>query len=245
MAGVSRRFVEAGYLTPKYMLSAHGRSVFSHAVSSFSTYFETEKFLFVVREVANTPDFVRAECRHLGIVDAKIVVLDATTRGQAETVALGLSGSAVPLMEPLTIFNIDTFRPKFTFPDFGHESTDGYLEVFRGEGSNWSYVRPAKHGADLVAETAEKQPISNLCCTGLYQFGTAELFHKAYAEYLAEFRASGEQTELYVAPMYNLLIRHGLLVRYAVIERDEVIFCGIPAEYEEFCARVNPYASSG
>src|SRR5205823_1343262 len=118
MAGLSRRFVDAGYAVPKYMLSTHGHSVFSHAVRSFAPYFSTESFLFVVRDVAGTLSFVDMECRNLGVQKAQVIVLDANTRGQAETVELGLARAAVPSNESITIFNIDTFRRNFTFPPF-------------------------------------------------------------------------------------------------------------------------------
>lgn len=234
MAGLSRRFSEAGYSVPKYMLEAHGRSVFSHAVGSFSNYFDHLPFLFILRDVARTADFVRAECRALGISDFEVVVLDEPTTGQAETVALGLQHAGAANSEPLTIFNIDTFRPGFRFPDsFDLSKIDGYLEVFRGEGANWSYVRPLEPGSDRVAATTEKVPISDLCCTGLYHFGSIKMFLDTYAE----FRVSALKTglkETYVAPMYNLLLSDGRDIRYTLIRNDEVIFCGIPDEYEKF-----------
>ena len=40
MAGESRRFSEAGYISPKYELPLAGKSVFRHAVGSFEHYFE-------------------------------------------------------------------------------------------------------------------------------------------------------------------------------------------------------------
>ena len=43
--------------------------------------------------------------------------------------------------------------------------------------------------------------------------------------------------ELYVAPLYNHLIAAGQDIRFTEIAPDEVIFCGIPAEYEAFLAR--------
>ena len=42
--------------------------------------------------------------------------------------------------------------------------------------------------------------------------------------------------ELYIAPIYNLLIQDGLDIRYTLIARNEVIFCGVPSEYVEFLA---------
>jgi MobA-like NTP transferase domain len=237
MAGLSRRFSEAGYTVPKYMLPAHGKSVFAHAVSSFEAYFRSEPFLFIVRDVAGTPGFVRRECAALGITDARIVILDAPTGGQAETVALGLRQSPVDAAAPVTVFNIDTFRPGFRHADFGGIPADGYLEVFRGSGDNWSYVRPAAPDNDLVMETAEKQPISDLCCTGLYHFDSAETYLSAYEAFYNEFIPNAALRERYIAPIYNELIKRALSIRYTLVQRSELILCGIPDEYEAFLRR--------
>jgi len=237
MAGLSRRFSDAGYTAPKYKLPAHGKSVFVHAVASFEAYYGSEPFLFIVRDVADTPAFVRAECRALGIADVRITVLDAATGGQAETVALGLRQAAVENSAPVTIFNIDTFRPGFRRADFGGLACDGYLEVFRGGGENWSYVRPAGPRSDLVAETAEKNPISDLCCTGLYYFGSVELYLSAYEGFYSGFTPGAALRERYVAPIYNDLIKRGRLIRYTVVEPSELIVCGVPDEYEAFLRR--------
>jgi hypothetical protein len=233
MAGLSRRFAEAGYTRPKYMLDLHGRSVFAHAVGSFARFFASLPFLFVLRDVQGTAAFVAAECRALGIRDHASVALDAPTAGQAETVALGLRRAAVAASEPVTIFNIDTFRPGFDFPrGFDPAAVDGYLEVFRGGGPNWSYVRPVAPGSDRVAETAEKRPISDLCCTGLYHFARAGDFQAATAAFARDGRERTGLSELYVAPIYNSLIAAGADIRFAEIAAAEVLFCGVPAEYE-------------
>jgi hypothetical protein len=235
MAGLSKRFAAAGYDRPKYMLEAHGRTLFDHAVESFSAYFGNVPFLFIARDVSGTGDFVRERSAALGIEAARVVLLERPTRGQAETVALGLGEAGVAAKMPLTIFNIDTFRPGFRFPEWIDEC-DGYLETFVGEGANWSFVRPVAEGSDRVAETTEKVPISNFCCTGLYHFATAELFREAYS---ADSRLGADELqggELYVAPLYNRLIAAGRDIRFTVVPREDVIFCGVPAEYDEFLA---------
>lgn len=238
MAGLSRRFTEAGYSLPKYMLEAHGHSLFRHAVSGFSSYFDSVPFIFIARDVAGTADFIRAECEKLAIRNSTVVLLDRPTAGQAETVALGVARGSLNLADPLTIFNIDTFRPKFRFPEVAQSAgVDGYLEVFRGEGSNWSYVEPAGAGSDRVVRTTEKVPISDLCCTGLYHFTSAQLYMDAYQRFADGAASEMGLSELYVAPLYNLLIRDGRDIRYHIIGRDEVIFCGVPAEYDEFLRR--------
>ena len=230
MAGLSRRFTEAGYAKPKYMLPLPGGTVFAHAVASFRSYFQSERFLFIARPVEETEAFVRAECAALGVKFLQIHMLNHMTAGQAETVEFGLKAEPCVSSEPVTIFNIDTFRPDFRFPEEPWWSTShGYLEVFNGSGANWSYVSPGPDGSDLVIETAEKQPISDLCCTGLYHFARAADFHQA----LATERLEPSSTELYVAPLYNHLIRIGRKIHYHLIDRSQVIFCGVPIEYEK------------
>ena len=226
MAGASRRFTDAGYVRPKYELPLDGRPVFDHAVGGFAALFANEPFLFVVAG-AEAAAFVEARAAALGIAHAQVMTLGAPTAGQAETVSLGLAKAGPAAETPLTIFNIDTFRPAYRPPAGPLAGMDGWLEVFRGSGANWSYVRPAPGDAPIALETAEKRPISDLCCTGLYQFARAADFETA----LAAERAAPSMNELYVAPLYNHLIARGLTIGYRLIDRDEVVFCGTPEEY--------------
>jgi choline kinase len=234
MAGVSSRFFKAGYTKPKYMLEAHGKTLFDHSVESFKAYFQKERFLFIVRDTFNTVDFVKKSAENLGIYDFEIVVLNQETRGQAETVSLGLD--KISYQGAITIFNIDTFRPNFKYPDLD-ELGAGYLEVFRGEGDNWSFVKPANEISHKVIKTTEKNPISDLCCTGLYYFSSVNDYCDAYNNYLAKPESEWEKAELYVAPLYNYLINKNKNINYHLIEASDVIFCGVPNEYTDFIKR--------
>lgn len=233
MAGLSRRFFDAGYDRPKYMLPIGDDTAFDRSIASFQAYFTNRPFLFIARETGGVADFIAERTRALGIAEARVVMLDRETAGQAETVELGIDGAAVTPASPLTIFNIDTFRPGYREPDAERlSSIAGWLEVFRGSGDNWSYVRPADETQRIAAETAEKRPISDLCCTGLYHFSRADDFRAA----LAAERAAPQAKELYVAPLYNHLIARGQTVGYEIIAPEEVIFCGTPAEYQAVLA---------
>ncbi len=232
MAGLSRRFREAGYDRPKFMLDLHGRSLFAHAVDSFRAYFDTEPFLFIARDEPGVPEFVAQELAALGVAAARTVLLPCPTLGQADTVRLGLQQAATGADMPLTIFNIDTFRPGFRYPAADWMGrADGYLEVMPGTDPGFSFVRPADGGDGRVAETAEKVVISNLASTGLYWFRRAGNFLDAM-----EGDAARAHGELYVAPLYNALIAGGLDVRYQVVPAEEVVFCGVPAQYEALLA---------
>lgn len=231
MAGLSSRFAKAGYTLPKYMLYVKDKSLFNLAVSSFEKYFKKCEFVFVVRDVYDTPRFVNEECKLMGIKKYKIVVTKPT-RGQAETVFKGIEGANLKVDESILIFNIDTFRPRFTFPA-DIDKWDGYLECFEGDGTNWSYAKTENDTSTAkVIETAEKREISKFCSTGIYHFRKAADFINAYHE--NETASVNGVMELYVAPLYNFLIRDGKQIHIDIIQKDEVIFCGVPIEYLDY-----------
>lgn len=233
MAGLSQRFIKEGFTLPKYMLYAGNKSLFNLAVSSFSHYFKTCNFLFIARDTYDTKHFIEEECKLLGISEIEIIILDSPTKGQAETVYLGLKLSKkINAQEPVTVFNIDTFRPGFTFPEQLKE-WDGYLEVFYGEGSNWSYAKTESAMSTKVIETAEKVQISNFCSTGLYYFNRTELFNNAY-ETVNSISTNINNKEQYIAPLYNSLIVQNKKIHIHLIERSAVLFCGVPSEYYDY-----------
>lgn len=228
MAGLSRRYTEAGYSVAKFMLPLWNGYVLDFAIASFEAFFRNSPFLFIYRETGGVRDFIEARTSLLGISDLRFAELKAVTAGQAETVEFGLDVAAVSDDTQLTIFNIDTFRrPGRSFSSLSRGQS-GCLEVFRGGGENWSFVRPHAGTERLVAETAEKVAISDLCSDGLYHFTSAAMFRRA----LAAERVSPSAGELYIAPIYNHLIAQGYPVVYEEIDIKDLVFCGVPSEYE-------------
>lgn len=224
MAGLSSRFFKAGYELPKYQLDMGGKTVFARSLESFEAYFETDLFVIILRDVYDTKAFVEREMQNLGIKHYQLCVLDGETEGQAETVYLGIQNTADD--EELYIFNIDTFRYGFKKPDFAKDC-DGYLEVFKGEGDHWSFVGIDEN--NKVIRTTEKERISDLCSDGLYYFNKAGVFKSLFEKTKAEkLYVKGE---LYIAPMYNLMIEQGADIRYELIEMSDIDFCGTPDEY--------------
>ena len=231
MAGNSSRFFKAGYTRPKYELQIGGRTLFELTVRSFEAYFELETFLFIVRHDFAAQPFVDMMCRRMGIARYHIVELAQTTRGQAETVLIGIEHVDAASDERLLVFNIDTIRPGYRLPDEA-AGADGYLEVFRAEGNHWSFVRPASPQSREVIETTEKERISDLCCTGLYYFASASEFVSVCKEAMADYGEYEQQwRELYIAPMYNTLIARARRIVYHEVSASEVLLAGTPEEF--------------
>ncbi|WP_241303202.1 glycosyltransferase family 2 protein [Burkholderia stabilis] len=225
MVGLSSRFFKAGFTKPKFQLDLAGESVFARAVRSFDHYFKTDRFLFITRQDYDTPAFVERELARLNVEDYTIKTLHHDTRGQAETVSLGLDDT--PDDEPLYIFNIDTFRYRYRKPEFVSDC-DGYLEVFEGSGDHWSFVAPGP--GHRAIRTTEKERISNLCSDGLYYFKRRSDFESALEH--ARKTDSTVKGEYYIAPLYNYLIDDGAIIKYDLIDMADIDFCGTPDEFE-------------
>lgn len=225
MAGLSSRFSKAGYKVPKYALDLCGISLFEWAVRSFERYFDSERFVFVVRPDQFAKNFVLNSVREIGIRSYEVFCLEHDTSGQAETAYLALR----PYIDDfsVTIFNIDTIRYNYQGPKFLSEC-DGYLEVFRGDGEHWSFVDPGPN--ESVLRTTEKNRISDLCSDGLYYFKSQLQFRRIFERAVIEDEKV--KGEFYIAPLYNRLIEMGGVVKYDVINPEQIDFCGTPDEYE-------------
>jgi dTDP-glucose pyrophosphorylase len=231
MMGKSSRFYKAGYRCPKYMLPVGAETVFELSVKTFKSLFCSQHFLFIVRSDDGSREFVAERVAKMGICDFRIKQLSHDTSGQAETVYSGIVDYKES--DPVIIFNIDTIRHGFEWPNkeaFG----DGFLEVFIGEGSGWSFIE-TNQDTDQVIRTAEKIRISNLCSNGLYGFSTIEMFRSAYLYDLNINPKSGG--EKYIAPLYNFLIKSGKSIKYRLLEKNVVEHCGIPEDYERLVAQ--------
>lgn len=232
MVGMSSRFFKEGYSKPKYMLEAHSKTVFHWVVSSFldSSIALNEKILFVIKkDYYDTDIFIDNYFSSIGFKNYEYVILEEMTTGQAETVFLGLKKTSANFDEPLTIFNIDTIRLKpFSRPIAGSQN---YLEVFIGDGDHWSFAETDENGA--VIKVTEKVRISKYCSDGLYNFDKISTFLDLYEDTKSD-EAYITNNEKYVAPLYNKLIMAKVDVNIDVIENHNLIFCGVPKEYEDF-----------
>lgn len=228
MAGLSSRFFNSGFNVPKYQLPIENESMFAWSLSSFKRYFSKDYFLFIVRDIYDTPSFVHTECLRMGIESFHICVLDRETKGQAETVALGLKELPESFDPDILIFNIDSQRKDYLKPDWINQY-DGYLELFIAEGDHWSFAK--LDISNIVTSTAEKRRISQYASNGLYYFSNTSLFNEAYKDSLENNKL--EAGELYVAPLYNYLIQKGYKIKGQIIDEEVTQVAGTPEEYRK------------
>jgi len=198
MAGRGSRTSDV-YKVPKPLIPLHGHPLFSWATAGLPLSLATNIIFVTNRITAECADLVNLMRKYVqGATDVRIVVLDELTSGQAETVYIGTKD--LDPDESLLIFNCDTLISNDFPSDYG--KWDGILGTFRSSNPGMSYVLTQN---DVVIRTVEKQVISEQASTGLYYFRTIDSFRSAYL-------ATNHVKESYVAPLYNHLIKEGLLV---------------------------------
>lgn len=231
MAGLSSRFTAAGYEKPKYYLEVGHLSLFQASLNGFSRYFDSDGFCFIYLEKFIDEQTIRNWALDVGLPKSNCltVPLSTQTKGQADTVRLGIeaTSSSNDRAEEVVIFNIDTIYRDFRKP----LELANYLDVTRLPGSHWSFVEPDLDRPEHALRVVEKERISDLCSVGLYGFHSSYIFVDSYARL---YGVEHGQKEEYVAPMYQQLIDDGLPVHYRDLPRTQFEFLGTPREYQDF-----------
>lgn len=132
----------------------HKKSLFYWSISSLKDFFEYE-FIFMAVKEHDCVNFIKRQCKLLGIDNYKIIELNSFTCGQAETAYN--AKNYINVDEQVMIYNIDTFvNPNSLKKHF--KNYDGIIPVFETfSGDNWSYVK--LNSFRRVVEVAEKKKI--------------------------------------------------------------------------------------
>ncbi|MCR5735165.1 MAG: glycosyltransferase family 2 protein [Lachnospiraceae bacterium] len=229
MAGLGTRFRQAGYNEPKYMIKAHGRTLFEWAMESLKSFRRAEDFYtFIVRQEDRAASFIEEKCKDIQIVGHRVVELKNQTDGQATTAML--ASRSWNDEDELLIYNIDTYVEAGCMNP-GQIHGDGFIPCFKAEGDHWSFVRLNESGR--AVEVREKERISDNCTLGAYYFRTCRLYETMYNEYYSD-PSRLEKGEKYIAPLYNHMIEKGMKVYISDVDPQSVHVLGTPSELNEF-----------
>ncbi len=222
MAGLYRRFRDAGYTTPKFLLPVNGRPILALIVEELGP----QKLILVAnRRDRDHEDAIRAAA---GPCELKWI---GDTGGQAETAAVG--ARAVSGGGPIVFHNVDTIVKGRELRAIGSALREaaGYIDVFDNDSPVFSYVA-VKDGR--IIEIKEKVVISRHATTGLYAFASAQVYLRAYET--TSHRSGGE---FYISDVYRTMLEAGhLLVINESSDGHETLVLGTPAQYEAYVAEV-------
>ncbi len=224
MAGAGSRFALKGYDVPKPMMDLNGIPFFYWASQSLMGHMEIETTTFVIlREHA---DNFGLDLKIKGyFADANIVYLDEVLNGAVMTCMEGAKtiGNDYPVIfcDCDLMFVCDSLYDYYKADSLDAQGT---LVTFKSSEDSYSYVRLGDDG--FVAETAEKQVISEDAICGAYGFASKDVFMRAALKYMSKC----PYDEYYMSGLFNILISQDMKVRSFTV--DEMVSFGTPEEYE-------------
>ena len=233
MAGFGSRFERAGFQVAKYRIRARGRTLFEWSIRSLSSFFD-DLFVFACLESHDT-EWIRDTALGLGIRRVAFHTRREVSKGQAETVHDAISAIDTP--GHLWIYNVDTYVARGLAPQ-QISGAAGCVPVFASTSQNMSFVQFDE--ASDVIRIAEKEPISNWATVGLYGFANAAEFRRLYREAYIEGRLRLAAREMYVAPIYELMLAEGKRVVAPKLRPEDVHILGTPAELCTFDPKARP-----
>lgn len=232
MGGLGKRFLDAGYKAPKYMIEAKGKSLFEWSMISLTGFkADTNQYIFIALkdDSSDIEQFIKEKCLTLGILNYKIILLEHLTDGQATTAME--AAKYWDSDHPLLIYNIDTYVEAGEMKSEELRG-DGFIPCFKAPGNHWSFVRTDPM-TGLAVEIKEKERISDHCTLGAYYFKSCGLYARLYEEYYSDNKnlVKGEK---YVAPLYNHLLTKGGQIYISDVDPSKVHVLGTPEELRTF-----------
>ena len=230
MAGIYRRFREAGYDRPKYLLPWDHATVLDAVMDGL---LHDGAFTGAIL-IANQRDESWAESirtvmdRHA--IPPQHLLFTTDTAGQADTGLIGIDGLerlSVPADRPIVFHNVDTVLLNRDWHAVAASLAvdDGWIDTFDADSAAYSYV--AVDAAMRVTAIAEKVAISRLATSGLYGFADANAYRAACVRSLAD------RGERYISGVYRTMLQDGACLRAGRPgPSTDTLILGTPAEYE-------------
>ena len=242
MAGLGTRFAEAGYQVAKPLLPIHDQPMFKVVLGNVLSP-QVKRVVIISRLEWNLTSEIE-ELNSNSDIDFKLVEIDYTTEGPADTVVL-----AAPHLEldlPVVTANSDQYVCTAISDFFSAllaEGVAGTIMTMEDDDPKWSFVQVDSSGD--VVNVREKEVISHQATVGIYGFTTASVL----LESINKMKLEGDRVngEFYIAPVYNYMIRDGQRVTtFETGAVEDVMFgLGIPKDYENFIRHPESKVAAG
>ena len=236
MAGKGFEYPQDQYPFPKPLIEIGNKTLIERVVANLATFAQDVQFIFVLSS---------EDCRKFHIDNtlniitggkAKIIRLDNQTKGAACSALLAIE--YIDNKTPLVIANSDQLF-NLTLSDLliRMENADAGVVTFESVHPRWSYVRMDEDDPTLVAETAEKRPISRQAIAGIYYFLQGSDFVSAAMRSIK--KNASINGSFYISPTLNELILQGKKVYAVGVDSDKYYTFYTPQklkDYEEHIA---------
>ena len=228
MAGLGKRFKEAGYDKPKPLIDVLGQPMIQRVVNCLSARHTDVNFIFIAQKQ-------HMEIGLKEVIDplGRTILLNEVTEGAACTTLL--AKDLIDNENELIIANCDQYM-KWDFDDFiaNARKHDGCLATFNSTNPHHSY---AKVKNSLVEKVAEKIVISDKASAGIYYFKNGSQYVQAAEQMINKNIRTNN--EFYICPAFNELIEKGFQVSIYNIDVMNKHMLGTPLELNIFIDKVN------
>lgn len=206
MAGAGSRFEQAGYTFPKPLIDVKGKPMIQLVVENLNI---EANYIYVVQK-SHREKYNLDTLLNLITPGCKIVEVSGVTEGAACTALL--AKEHIDTENPLFFANSDQFvewdSNEFMYK-MNETNSDGGIVTFRATHPKWSFAKIDENG--LVAEVAEKNPISDIATVGYYYWKCGSDFVR-FAEKMIT-KNIRVNNEFYVCPVFNQAIKAGKQIR--------------------------------
>jgi len=235
MSGIGKRFIDAGYDTPKPLIVIDGKAIIQHVVELFPG---ESNFIFICNE------------DHIKNTNMKSTLKKIAPTGQIITIPKHKLGPVYAVQQVYDLID-DSEEVIVNYCDFGtywdyegflkhtrSREADGAVPSYKGfhphmlGSTNYAFIRDEKQ---WMLEIQEKKPFTDnrmeeYASNGTYYFRTGAILK----EYFDQTISSGDDLngEYYVSVVYNKLIKAGLTV--SVFEIQHMLQWGTPQDVEEY-----------
>jgi len=223
MAGKYSRFTQEGYKLPKYLLPWGNNPILCEIIHNLNK----DKVFNNIFLIANINDdiympHVKKILLTLGYPPDNLITIPDTS-GQVETAILGIKKIEEKygkLTNHVIFHNIDTILYDRDFTTL-HETLnkyDGYIDVFKSNNHDYSYVREEN---GLINSVTEKILISDKATSGLYGFSSVD-----------KFLNFCNKNNLYMSEVYqNMIENNKKIISGELFNENNTIVLGTPLEY--------------
>jgi dTDP-glucose pyrophosphorylase len=237
MSGIGKRFLDAGYMTPKPLIEIEGKPVIEHVVEMFPG---IERVVFICnREQLDMERYRLRETLTRICPHAEIVAIDPHKLGPVFAVLEGRHAIDPDLP---TVVNYCDFTCYWDFADFrrfvAETDCDGAIATYTGfhphmlASTNFAYVRES---GGWISDIQEKQPytatpMQEHASSGTYYFRSGDMAIR-YCE--AAVREHLEiNGEYYASLVYKPMLADRL--RVAIYELEHFMQWGTPQDMAEY-----------
>ena len=228
MAGSSQDFIDKGHFYPKYLLEIQNEPIIQRVINSLSEI--GGSLSFIIRKEDNEKFFLGNAIKILA-PESSVIVVESLTKGAVCTMLFAID--QINNENELLILNGDKLIRRDineALDNFRKRDLDGGIVVFRSVHPRWSYV--VLDESDLVMQTSEKRPISNIAAAGCYYYKKGSDFVRSALSVIR--KDVNYQGNYYTSSTYNELILEQKKIGVYEIPKDNYISFSSYQMYENY-----------